>query len=889
MQDTSYFGNWFIPSKIEPERPSISLVERQRLTQTLSSWLQKKLILVIAPAGFGKSTLVSQWRDLLLEEHMLCPWLSLDENDFDGRQFLAYVTLSMAAAGFELDELVVGAKNGFADSSERVILRRLISEIELADTPCVMVLDDYHRVCSPPIDALLTQLIKETPPSFTILLNSRVVPDIDCATLIASGAAVELGPDGLRLTKEEAMKAVGPSLVDNDFSAIYEKTEGWPVAIQLARLGSSSLNTFPVAAPGHSNSFIASYLTEQVVNSLEDEAKQFLLSTSVFSRFSADLLNYVFDKPDAWATMAKLNQLSAFIIPMDKEGIWFRYHHLFSEYLFETLRKSNWELVSQLCSRASDWHWENGQPVEAANYAAKIKDYKRCADIILELGGWQIIVTRGIGFMRKLLRFVPDEELKNFPRVALARTYLHCKDGELQQARFLFDSTSWSNRDCEDPDWLQDQLLVGQLLAVYQDITLEQEELEGYIDRAKDGLPGLDSLSIGTLRCMEVNGLFANAKMAPVKNCLENASQLMRQGGSVLGLNYCYIHSCVDALYRCDFESAVNHARIAFEEAEKNFGADSGLKYIADTLRFAISVWSGRAGESDLQAFVASLADLEEHDGWTEVYLIGLDAGYHLAAACSDWATAYTIVERYQSVASIRDLTRLKLFCTVLRVEAARHVGREHEVVSHANKIVELASGNHEASNWFTRAIAATKLYSLGLASGQQAEKRLIDNAIWTQERDLNFYHVRLVAAQAGFYLVRGSGKRLVETLSSLVALCARYDFFWPFKVNAELKMALYNHRDDLGSSSEGVNRVFIDKFLSGRFESDQPKGPGILSLRERQVLTCLAEGQSNKLIARELDLTDNTVKFHLKNIYSKLSVSRRGEAVFEARRRGLI
>ncbi len=889
MQDTNYFGDWYIPSKIEPERPSINLVERQRLTETLSSWLTKKLILIIAPAGFGKSTLVSQWRDLLLEDQFVCPWLSIDENDFDGRQFLAYFTLSLAAAGFELDELVVGAKNGFADSSERVILRRLISEIELADTPCVMVLDDYHRVCSPQIDTLLAQLIKETPPSFTILVNSRVVPDIDCATLIASGAAVELGPDGLRLTELEAMKAVGAAVVENEFSAIYEKTEGWPVAVQLARLGTSSLNTFPVTAPGHSNSFIASYLTEQVVNSLEDDAQQFLLATSVFSRFSADLLNYVLEKPDAWATMAKLNQLSAFIIPMDREGIWFRYHHLFSEYLFETLRKSNWGLVQHLSSRASNWHWENGQPVEAANYAARINDYQRCAEIILELGGWQIIVTRGIGFMRKLLRFVPEEELKNFPRVALARTYLHCKDGELQQARFLFDSTCWSNRDCKEPDWLQDQLMVSQLLGVYQDVTVDEDSLEGYIDRATETLPGLDSLSIGTLRCMEVNGLFASARMDPVENCLENASQLMRQGGSVLGLNYCYIHACVAALYRGDFEAAISHVKVALEEAEKNFGADSGLQYIANTLQFAISVWSGHATETDLQAFIASLSDLEEHDGWTEIYLIGLDAAYHLAASRSDWATAYAIIERYQSVASIRDLSRLKLFCTVLRAEAARQVGQEHEVSSLAGRIADLTSDIDASNNWFSRAIASTKVYALGLAPGQIAESALVDNASWAKDRGLNFFHVRLIAAQAEFYLVRGSSKRLVESLSVLVELCAKLDFFWPFKANAELKMALYTHRDELGRSSEGVNRAFVDKFLSGRFESDQPKGAGILSLRERQVLTCLAEGQSNKLIARELDLTDNTVKFHLKNIYSKLSVSRRGEAVFEARRKGLI
>lgn len=889
MQETSYFGDWFIPSKVEPERPNIRLVERTRLTQTLSGWLSKKLILVIAPAGFGKSTLVSQWREILLEEQVLCPWLSLDENDFDGRQFLSYMTLSLSAAGFDLDELVVGAKNGFADSSERIILRRLISEIELNDTPCVMVLDDYHRVCSPQIDALLKQIIKETPQSFRVLINSRVVPDLDCATLIASGSAIELSADLLRLTKDEALQAVGDSVQGVDFSAIYEKTEGWPVAVQLARLGAGSLTTFPVIAPGSSSGFIASYLAEQVVNSLEDDARQFLLATSIFSRFSADLLNYVFEQSDSWSNMANLDQLSAFIIPMDNEGIWFRYHHLFSDYLFETLRKSNLELVNRLCNRASDWHLENGQPVEAANYAAKIKDYGRCADIIEDLGAWQIIVTRGIGFMRKLLRFVPEDELKNYPRVALARTYLHCKDGELQQARFLYDSTSWANRDCKDHEWLQDQLLVGQLLGVYQDIIINQDRLDGYIDRAKAGLPGLDSLSIGTLRCMEVNAFFANAQMDPVAECLDNASQLMRQGGSVLGLNYCHVHRCVDALYRCDFEAAVGHAKVAYEEAEMNFGADSGLKYIASMLRFAIAVWSGHASENDLQAFVASLTDLEEHDGWTEVYLIGLDAGYHLAASSGDWATAYSIVERYESVASIRDLSRLKLFCSVLRLEAAHHADQSHEVTGLANKILELSHTGDRVTDWFSRAIASTKLLPLKLVPDQSAIDILLKNIAWVADRGLNFCHVRLVAVLVKQYVDQADTKQLISRLTELVALCAKHDFFWLFKIDPDLKKVLYSYRDELQRDTDGLNRAFIDKFLSGQYESDQQKDLGILSLRERQVLSFLAEGQSNKLIARELHLTDNTVKFHLKNIYVKLSVNRRGEAVFEARRRGLI
>jgi LuxR family maltose regulon positive regulatory protein len=212
MQDVSYLGNWFIASKIEPERPNIKLVYRPRLLETLTKAPSNKLILVVAPAGFGKSTLVSQWRDTLVESGMACPWLSLDENDFEARQFLSYVTLSLANDGLDMEEMVVGTKNGFSDTSARVVIRRLVSEIEMADMPCVLILYNYHRVSSSEIDKLIKQLIKETPSSFSVLINSRTIPDIDCATMIASGFAVQIGTESLRLTKSEGMEAVYPIL-----------------------------------------------------------------------------------------------------------------------------------------------------------------------------------------------------------------------------------------------------------------------------------------------------------------------------------------------------------------------------------------------------------------------------------------------------------------------------------------------------------------------------------------------------------------------------------------------------------------------------------------------------------------------------------------------------
>ena len=889
MQDVSYLGNWFIASKIEPERPNIKLVDRQRLIETLTSALSNKLILVVAPAGFGKSTLVSQWRETLVENGVSSPWVSLDENDFEARQFLSYITLSLANAGIDMEEMVVGAKNGFSDTSERVVIRRLISEIEMSDTRCVLILDDYHRVHSPKIDSLIKQLIKETPSSFSILINSRTVPDIDCATLIAAGIAVELGTENLRLTRSEAKEAIASDITDHDFGSLYEKTEGWPVAVQLAKLDGGNLGSFAASKLGNSNNFIASYLTEQVVDALDEETKKFLLYTSVFERFNESLVNHVLESDDAWMMMGRLHSLTAFIIPMDKEGGWYRYHHLFAEYLYESLKKNYPTTVNDLCSRASEWHLANGQPIEATSYAARVKDYDRCADIILDAGGWKIILTQGIGFMRKLLRFIPETELQNYPRVALARTYLHCKDGDLQQARFMYDATSWSNRSCTDAAWLQDQLVVGQLLGIYQDIVLTPDILGTFVGDVKSELPNIDSLSLGTLKCMEITSLFANAQLESVDASITQASMLMRQGGSILGLNYCYVHACVAALYKCDFENADMHIKLAFELAENNYGADSGLKYIASTLKFAIMVWSGRADQTDLKGFISSLADLVEHDGWTEIYLIGLDAGYHLAATNSDWATAYAIIERYESVAAIRALGRLKQYCLALKCEVELKIGHDHNSRSIANKLKEYSIDNQWPKYWQGHAISAIKLSALEMDDNAVIEATLIELAEKSKAACAHFHHVRIVSELCIFYLRIGDDSKGLNALSELVELCAAFEFFWPFKFNASLKSALYSMRDALELAEGSPNRVFVDKFLSGQFERQNVNGPNILSMRERQVLLHLAHGLSNKEIAIKLDLTDNTVKFHLKNIYAKLSVSRRGEAVFEAKHMGLI
>jgi len=884
-------NNWIVVSKLSANRPNIDLVARSRLLDTLDSALVRSIALIVAPAGFGKSTVLQQWQDQLVQKNIKSAWLNLDTDDGDAHQFLSYLVMAIAHAGIDVAELEVGARNGFSDSPVRSIITSLMRRLQEAAENCVLILDDYHLAETDVLNDILKTLIREAPITFTLVVNSRTMPMLDVPAHVAAGDALEIGPAELRLTKQETLEVLAPEIDEEGATDIYQETEGWPVAVQLARVKKQTGRSQPVQTSA-SSGLVASYLTDQVLSEIDDDVREFLLSISVLDRFNPELANAVRDQKDSWQFLDKLQPLTALLIPLDSEDNWFRLHHLFAEYLRETLRKTDPDRIVDIYNKASSYYAAKGSIVEAVRYASQAENYDACVDMILETGGWKIILTKGIGYLRNLLRFIPDHVLKQHPRLILARAYLHCKDGEPVQALTLLDSAGLKNRGIDQKDISVDQVVVGSMVNLYT----ERWDWGGYrieIDRREPHLETIGYLEAGTLKCEEVVLQFAMGDINEASRLLRQAFTYMRQSGSVLGLNYCYLHAAIAALYEAEFDIAEANIKRALELAESNFGSDSGLKHIAIILDYALKVWRGQAVKEDLEPFSETLSFIEEHDGWTEIYTIGLDAIFHLARQYGENEFANDIADRFLKVAEFRALDRLEHFTQTIKMEAERALGHDQAAMVMRDRLQKWClevDPQQDRYIWHMYFLAAVYLYNDGRKL-DDAAKTIMAKADQVISRVASPCHiVRFNLAYARLLKRDGQNQLASEKIIAALKMAARQKMAGPFLLDEDIIKSMRDIRQDLRANEDELMTVnFITEILATHQAMRPKASEALLSNREQEILEQVALGKSNKEIARKLELTENTVKFHLKNIFLKLAVNKRTQAIVAAQNLGLL
>jgi len=885
-------------AKFEPGRPNIALVERPRLLAKLDDALTRKLALVVAPPGFGKSTIMHQWYDELDKRGIFCAWLNLSEDEGDPQQFISSIVLALAFAGLPVNELEVGAQNGFADSSIRSISVSLNRLLRQYSKQIVLSLDDYHLAEISQINALLVGLLQGLPDNVTIVVNSRKLPSIDAPVLIAEGAAIEIGPSQLRLTADETQEMLGDLVDASNLQGIYEKTEGWPIAIQLARVQIAANPDSTITAT-NSGGLIAEYLTGQVLSGVDDDIREFLLNISVLDRFSPMLVDHIRGRTDSWSLLHRLQAITPLLIPLDSQGDWFRLHHLFAEYLFDRLRGEYPERVSEVCLAAAHWYQSNEEPLLAVKYAAQAGDYKTCTEWILAAGGWKIILTDSIGQLRGMLRYIPSKVTAEEPRMLLARAYLHCKDGELIEARELFDLAVTEAGDVNEHEYAdilanpkalveRDVCVVGALVKLY----VESDGWERILfDKEGDAFSSqaADPLEAGTLMCEATLVSFAKGDLGRAENCLGLAFRSMRASGSVLGLNYCYIHAAVLAFHKADFEAATAHISRANELAENNFGSDSGLTHLANVLQYVLKYWQGEIGVDDLQPFSEKLSYLEEFDGWAEVYILGLDAAYHLALKNEELAFAGELLNRFRNVAEKRGLVRLEQFVKILTLDFERKTAKADAT----EKLdVELLAWfrnldlNQQPLDWFSYCVALEKFGPVNMDEYPEIANAAKSACSFIERHSIQFQSIRLGAAFASNFDKENPDQKALDELKEAVILASRQKFIEPF-LNPDLTAPLRHVRDALrADEKEIISGDFAIRLLDTLNAS---RTAGILSPREQEILELLASGLSNRQIAKNLELTENTVKYHLKKIFYKLGVNKRTQAISASQSLGLL
>ncbi len=455
---------------IPPHRRKVVL--RPGLIERLDESLHGKLALIAAPAGFGKTTLVSEWAHAIgsAAPPVAVAWLSLDEGDNDQTRFLIYLVtaLQMAAdrqlpAG-RIGEGVLGALQSPQPPPAELVLTTLLNEVGSLPGLFVLVLDDYHLIDSRAIDHAVAFLIEHLPPQMHLVIATREDPQLPLARLRARGQLTELRARDLRFTSSETagfLQAMSLNLSEEDIAALEDRTEGWIAGLQLAALamqGHQDAAEFIRAFAGD-HRYIVDYLVEEVLQRQPETVRSFLLQTAILDRLCGSLCNAVTGQEEGKARLEALERGNFFVVPLDDKRHWYRYHHLFAEVLYVHLMAEQPDQVATLHRHASEWYEQNGMADDAIHHALAAKDFERAAGLI-ELAAPAMRKSRQEAMLHDWMKALPEGLFRTRPVLSIEYVGAILSRGKLEGIEDrLRDAERWLETTADGRE-LSDEMVV---------------------------------------------------------------------------------------------------------------------------------------------------------------------------------------------------------------------------------------------------------------------------------------------------------------------------------------------------------------------------------------------------------------------------------------------
>ena len=891
-------SQFLLPSGFTPPSYRVALLRTWALSRLEAEGLSHKAVIVTAPAGYGKTALLSQWRHTLRMAEMRTAWMSLAADRTDATHLLTYLTMSLIDAGIDLGPAENLAQQWFADTPIPAAVAGIASQLAKDKKPIVLLIDDAHHLSRAVAEQILGPLLLPGLEHVHVALASRTKPALSIAGLRARGELLECNAEMLRFTERE-LEELLPDLAIAQRALLASRTEGWPVAVQLARLW---LTAKPERAAliagftGHTTE-VAEYLTEQVLGDLSVEMYRTLETTAPLDVLCAGVVEAITNAPDAWVAMTEYAPLAHLIVPVDDTREWYRLHPLLADYLRDRLHRKHPALERESHLKASFWFEGRGMVREAIHHAVAAGEIAQAATMVERTGGWELVLFGGTGLMRGLIAQIPTGRLAEFPRVELFRAFLDAKDGAYIDARKRYDEArDAALRAGPLPSVAtpigRDLHIVGYLLERYEDRTVEPGALS-IIYRDIDSLGVSDAMGRAALLNTACLLGLALGDMKNARETCERAVREMRTLGSVLGFNYCALHLGLTLLHLGSRREAEATFREAVDLAEENFGVDSGLRAVSD-IHLAVTLVARGEWTGALELFDRSLKHLETYDGWLDVYAEGYEAAIGAALAAGKIQLAESYAERAAATAVRRGLLRLKNLAAIYQTRLKLRAGRVEDARLGLSELH--GQWSDTPFHWREREAAGMLAAELAIASHEFASATEILKDITvianTAHRARNYCHVTFLNAIAQ----HGSGAR-DEAAAALVQLLepALREEDVEFLVGSgTLAIPLLQYARqwtrDHGASTlarQALGAALQRVSTAGIHKTTHPLP--LLSERERDVLVELARGSPNKVIARALQMTENTVKFHLKNIFLKLGVRHRAQATNTAREQGLI
>lgn len=876
---------------------AVELVERHQLLNIINSELktQTRLCLFMAPAGFGKTTSIIQFLESLPNHKKLTAWLRLDAADKLPKRFLSHLILAMVEAGLDMAELELAAKQGSLDAPVQTITAAILTHVEHAlktDGQLYAVLDDYHLAENPELDECVELLLQANIPNFCLIISSRVKTSLKLSSLRLSGQILEVGEEYLRFDENELLALFGDSIDARQQSLLFEKTQGWVAVLQLAKIWGQPdlLQHFN----GGTES-LADYITEQVIADLNADEQRFLLDTAVLDQVHPEMADYIRSTNDSHYYCKSLLRLAPLVTSEHQDG-WIAYHPLLRDFLQQSLQYKDRQRWLQNCQRAAQWFELSDDIINAIRFYCLAANYQQAHDCFKKYGGWQVLTAFGHQLVNHILSFFPDNWIDKNPDLALFQVYLSIKQGRLDQARSLFHRAAIKQSLCLDDvnqlEIVSDIGLTSLILDLYEDREIDVETLMS-IQQAQVGLPPKDIDVRAILLTSEFIYQYYLGQIDNARETARAAIQIMQDYELPHAQDFFYFHLAISNFWSAEFEESQANIEQGIQFAADNLGLLSNLTATGQVL-LAQSYYYRNDLLGAGALLTKALATVSEGDGWFETlaptYSTAIRCAYHDDSAEDKLHAAEKVWRKGVAVARLRDLPRLEDTLDYVFIElmclAGDFIGAK-EALDH--KTPDSYQSAFYWSSYYYYCLAWCRYYFL-TDNLDQAQQALTDWQEFNKRHQLNdiclcTLQVQLWQACLDFQKDDSSlAQQSISENLNLVLLKQLTGFnvrliqdmgegYKPL-LQSCLK---YAKKSLLSSRYCQLLKHCIVLIEPNRAASDE------YSERELEVLQSLAQGNANKVIARQLDMTENTVKFHLKRIYKKLSVESRTAAVKEA------
>ncbi len=903
--------NAVLETKLYIPQPRPKLVPRPNLIARLNDGIQRKLTLISAPAGFGKTTLLIDW---INQTGIPVSWISLDAEDGNSLRFMTYLLAAVQKVEPTVGKLALETLHSSQPLPIESVLTNLINEIASIPNRFVIVLEDYHLIDEKQIHDIIEFLLDHLPQNMHVVIATRSDPPLSLARLRSRNHLSEFRASDLNFKPNETTdflnRVMTLDLSKESIAVLESRTEGWIAGLQLAALSMQGRDDIPAFIDdftGHDR-HIVDYLVEEVLSRQSDDIRDFLLNTSILDRFSGSLCDAITEQEDSDSILNELEKGNLFIVPLDNKRHWYRYHHLFGDLLKQLLKQKYGDIVPELHSRASEWFGANGLESEALHHAVAAEDFERAAGLV-ELA-WPAMERRSqsatwLSWVKKL----PDELIHNRPVLCVAYASALQNTGQLEAAELRL-------RDAEKCLELTAHLHAGQEVSSTKMVVVDEEQFRSlpasialfrayyaqaigdvpstmkYAQRVHDLLPDEEQLTRGYATILLGIAYWASGDLKAAHLCLDDhMTQMLKTDNIHDAISITFVlaeikvtlgrlqdalrtyerslqlatiqgepmHPSMQDLHRGIVELHSEHGDL--EAAQKHILISQKLSERVDLPdwqhRFCVTKARLKKAEGNLDGALSLLDEAERHYIRTPLPNVRPIAALKTRIWIAQGRLAKALGWMRESELSIDDdLSYLREFehITLARVLIAKHT----------NDPVDGAI--HDAKELLERLLlAAEEGGRIGSVIEILVVQALAHEAVSDRSPAFVSLERALTLAEPEGYArtFLDEGPPMAELLEQ--ALNANVDF-----PRAYAKKLLTTYKVNAVSKTDG-----------GLLNP--------LTEREVEVLHLMAARLSNKEIAEQLYISLNTVKTHVKKTISKLGADNRSQAVAQAKKLGLL